>query len=822
MIQPILIPPFLLANSALLRLLASHAQRPHIPLAPAQIEEQVFLTQHSVNHGLPDHVFQHRWLAFKQDHQKDSGLYAAPALFALASQFLQMKDERAAVHLGQFGDWQNLLARMSGLPVQAALFAQQNWAQTEQNLAAPWLLKTRIGEMLGETPLACPYDASVESYLLREGLHESHLHLNGTTQAEICWQRALLDPAAESREFDLKYAKDHKVRELCHTIDPDLTPLLLRQRLHLARQLRSALLGFALGQTEPPDSATLGELSDSSFHFGPTPSYFNVANLPHSHQIEAWWLCLALVRIEREQNSMADRYLHLYLLLQNQHWQLMVQRDDLFGFDQFQKFTFTDLRSPAERDYTARFWQMHGHRDKPSLLASFEGRFSPKDTRDGNVKLVSDILRGYWAYLNDIHAEQLATGSGLPLHELLDRLDRVNFAATPRQMELALVVHFIKSPWQHKKGLLSFRHAALRAELRVKLSALCQIFTLEPRLLRWVCGIDAASNELHAPPEVFAPIFRVARYAGIRHATYHVGEDFVHLIGGIRQVSDALTLLQMQPGDRIGHGTALGLLPRLWLQSMPHTIALKRGEWMIDMVCAWHYLRKNAAQQTAAWQAASEAVRLAGEIFQANCSVEQLHAMLTLRGLWPQMVLQALADDAWDWRFQSSHDGWREEAKLVAQEIQRARSSVELLARWWQEPTVLARSEEFIEVQARFFDETQLLALQQAVQQQVVAQDVIIETLPTSNVRISQYQHVRQHHSLRWMGIDGHKMAGDAPLLVALGSDDPGIFATDMRSEFYHLYSVLRFDENMRDVDALAAVAQVNERGKIYRFHGRR
>ncbi len=63
------------------------------------------------------------------------------------------------------------------------------------------------------------------------------------------------------------------------------------------------------------------------------------------------------------------------------------------------------------------------------------------------------------------------------------------------------------------------------------------------------------------------------------------------------------------------------------------------------------------------------------------------------------------------------------------------------------------------------------------------------------------------------------KVAGDAPLLVSLGSDSPGIFATDLHSEFYHLYSVLRFEENMRDVDALAAVAQVNERGRIYRFH---
>lgn len=822
MILPPLVAPFLLANSGLLRLLEKKCGRFHQSFDSAEIEEQVFLAQHSVNFGLPDHVFRHRWHAFKQDHQRDTSLYAAPALFSLAKQFLHIKGQRAAVHLDQFGDWQNLLSRMSGLPIQAALFARQSWADKAVDSATPWVLHQEIAAMLGQTTLAAPYDAAVEAYLEREGLHESHMHLNGTTLAEMCWQRAMLDPKGESADFDVAYSKDTTVRELCHTIDPDLTPTNYRQRLYLARQLRSVLLGYALGQNKPPESNMLGTLGDTTLLFGPTEDYFNRANLPDSHQIEAWWLCLALVRIHRDDCAFADRYLQLYLLLQNQHFQLMVQRDDLFGFDQFQKFTLTELREPAEKDYTARFWQMHGYKDQASLITTFEGRFAPKISYEKDLKLVSDILRGYWAYLQGDHTSQItgasqSDGAQESLADLLAKLAKHDFSKGPRKMQLALVPHFVKKEWRFKKESMGYRHAELRVALRLQLSALCSLLDDLPGLSRWICGMDAAANELHAPPEVFAPIFRIAHLAGIAHKTYHVGEDFIHLIGGLRQISDALTLLAL---DRIGHGTALGLQPRQWLQSMPHDISVKRGEWMIDMVCVWDHLRKRADGQAAAWRAASEAVKLAGEIFQRHCAVEQLHAMLALRGLWPQFVFDALADEDWDWRAHALHDHWREEAKLVAQANQ-AHSSLELLAQWWQAPSVLACSEKYIQVPARFLNEAELLAFQQAVQQQLVEQGVIIETLPTSNVRISQYQHIRQHHSLRWMGIPGRKVEGDAALLVSLGSDDPGIFATDMRSEFYHLYAVLRNEEGMRDVDALQAVANLNERGRIYRFHGK-
>lgn len=95
---------------------------------------------------------------------------------------------------------------------------------------------------------------------------------------------------------------------------------------------------------------------------------------------------------------------------------------------------------------------------------------------------------------------------------------------------------------------------------------------------------------------------------------------------------------------------------------------------------------------------------------------------------------------------------------------------------------------------------------------------VSVETLPSSNVRISQYNSFNEHHSLRWMRVPGFVQDGDPAIMVTLGSDDPGIFAGDLNSEFYQLYATLR-GQGIGDKDALNYLATLNERGRQYRFH---
>ncbi|MEM6456033.1 MAG: hypothetical protein AAF772_13140, partial [Acidobacteriota bacterium] len=112
-----------------------------------------------------------------------------------------------------------------------------------------------------------------------------------------------------------------------------------------------------------------------------------------------------------------------------------------------------------------------------------------------------------------------------------------------------------------------------------------QMLRQDPALRPFVIGLDAAGDEVGTPPYRLMPAFRKTRRMIARPLwaaqqpqipiqlgfTYHVGEDFRDLLGGLRHVGVVQSLLNLQPGDRIGHALALGLDPERWYQRHPVT-----------------------------------------------------------------------------------------------------------------------------------------------------------------------------------------------------------------------------------------------------------
>jgi adenosine deaminase len=127
--------------------------------------------------------------------------------------------------------------------------------------------------------------------------------------------------------------------------------------------------------------------------------------------------------------------------------------------------------------------------------------------------------------------------------------------------------------------------------------ALLTILEDDPLLRAHVVGIDAAGEEQGCPPRVFLPVVERLRAYNQRHGlthqaigplihhaalpgtweesweaalrtetpfhrlglTLHAGEDFTDPLTGLRHIGEALTLLDMQPGERLGHALAAGL-----------------------------------------------------------------------------------------------------------------------------------------------------------------------------------------------------------------------------------------------------------------------
>lgn len=79
----------------------------------------------------------------------------------------------------------------------------------------------------------------------------------------------------------------------------------------------------------------------------------------------------------------------------------------------------------------------------------------------------------------------------------------------------------------------------------------------------------------------------------MKHFTFHAGEDFSHLVSGLRTIVEAVIFLDLWPGDRLGHCTAIGISPDLWIRRIGKICYLPQGEWLDDLVFVWKLIRES-------------------------------------------------------------------------------------------------------------------------------------------------------------------------------------------------------------------------------------
>ena len=53
---------------------------------------------------------------------------------------------------------------------------------------------------------------------------------------------------------------------------------------------------------------------------------------------------------------------------------------------------------------------------------------------------------------------------------------------------------------------------------------------------------------------------------------------------------EAEEFLEMRQGDRIGHGTAAGISPALWMERVGDNVHISQGEWMDDLLVTYYLI----------------------------------------------------------------------------------------------------------------------------------------------------------------------------------------------------------------------------------------
>jgi len=748
----------------------------------------------------PDQVFHGHWQNFEQ-RKKDDGFWSL-ALLAQAARFHFDSDtRRLAIQSIKFDSWQSWISKQSGLPVIAY---QLNEILDQSSFENDSTLENALKSQLGFRAIVAPHHPLIEDYIETNGLHETHMHLNGTTLLEQLWHHALQNP--DLILDSLEQEKNNERVRLLYASNPYLSePKEYYKLLKLARQLRELLLTWLY-----QDNIALDKSKENLCQYlqnDGNQSYFRYENM-HFDKVKHWSHISELhwqIKLQKKlkecggNNDLYDSCYLLYILSMNCYQRLLVQGNDQYGFDQFQKFADDGVREEIETEYKSRFFQLHGPNalGKPDL-ATLEARLAPKRTIEKNEKLIRNILIGFLDYAKgDMKLNQSADLEDLAKEVL--KIDRP---------KLRLVTHFIKKIWTVADG--GYYYQSLRENLLADGSQLIELLRSNPTLKQVITGIDAAANELEAPPDVFSPFYRYCKVNGFKNFTYHVGEDFEHLVSGVRAVFDAVNFLGLKNGDRVGHATAIGICPTLWLSAMPEKIFIKRSEWLDNLL----FIRKVALSNTAVdfpiLKLEEDILKRLDELNLGN-NINIAQVAFDMRGLEPTVVDSYLSDNT------SSLTGWLNAEFEMTNKHSEA--SLSFLHKRWFNNICLENGEELIEVQLSDTSTKLIIQLQQSVQKLIAERHVVIESLPTSNVRISHYKSINEHHIFRWLGLEGKCIEGDSKMLITLGSDDPGIFATDMRNEVYHIFSTLRHEFNLDPHTALSYIKILNKNGRIYNFN---
>ena len=771
----------------------------------------------------------------------------------LADTFLcEGRDGSIRVRSRYLSTWQQLVLVVPPLLICAAFIAARiSQAQlSTANYAEQCRLAERLNRWLCDSTLPVDDNPFLDHLRDTEGFDEVHMHLNGTTEAEKIWLDALERPqqvvgrltgrSAFSWDSGLVAVIGNGVRRQLQQEDAFLTPEKLLQRTLDAVELKSVLLE-ELRPRRPRSDSTGGITAYRQARNNVLP-HTVVDRLSRVAQ-EAWQLAAIFHGLRRPETPGAlQAIMWHYGLLRAQLCRLLVQQSNQKGFDQFQYITLNELREESEKTYAERFRQIErGHQRDVSHL---EGRFAPKASPDATANVIGQVLRGYLEFLSeDAHgrsAKPRDVGAYASLSDLLrlvarreGRISDDAEARSPgirnvdsswvsvRRLRLGLVAHFIKqSSAQDREAFFGSaglrpkcRDFRLRTETDQRARALVSLIESTPRLGALIRGIDAASNERHAGPEVFASTYRRMRAAGFSRFTYHAGEDFAHLASGLRAITEAVIFLDLDAGCRIGHGTAAGLSPKRWWKSVGGVVVMAAEERLDDLVMARElFLRERVAGDRLPLLEA-EIHRLAMRIWNDPHITPQI-----LADAWKLRTLDPLVREtqASDVDRQKRSEALRHRAaknhelSAYAHFLRRhgVGADVDELRR--------AREDVVVSTDGDVLQPSDLRLLQQSVLRLVHDRRVAIETLPSSNVRISIHDSYEDHHAGVWLGV-GRKCA-DVPVDVVVGSDDPGIFATGLRNEYSHLLRMLESRRREGDPTAEDVLRRVCDAAKQYRF----
>ncbi|OCL85384.1 amidohydrolase family protein [Arcobacter porcinus] len=717
------------------------------------IKENVFLTQRELRYDLPDQIHENLIEEFFECGKKDFSYYINKCVLRIKKKYF---DNEGYIKKELYLNWNNILTLVP--PIIFNCYPLENSKQTNFFYSS----------------LPIPKDIELEA-LTKSKMIETHLHINGTSETIYNWHYFLdnLDQAYLTLKDSFKgnaiLFKQNGIDNIKDFID------ILKKSKYIFEYILYEV------DFNPNDYKEWEKYLSSTIIFDKhlqikidakkRQQKINNKNIIY-REVRFYNLIFNTIADFDVRKDIYSKLLHYYILAQSLFNKLFVQQLSQYGFSQFQRITDSKLRDQYEdKGFIDRYKQLEGV-EKTNLLKHLELRFAPKNTTYKTVKLYSNIVNDHYKYKNYKN----------DLKELLE---------IPK---ISVTTHFIKHREQKNPKYIYIRDSKTKSELNKRVVSIMGLLSLsKPKYLSlnnpsfkkfdFLNAIDAAGNELYSRPEAFASSFRYIREETKKrfnkhiNMTFHAGEDFVHIVSGIRYIYEAVVFLDMNSKDRIGHATALGLNPKIWKKKLNNTIIMKEGEYLDNL------------------------------FFIIEMIKEEKRYCIEIKNLLK--AFKQTSEDVYSKKFsRKSYKKFFEHKWLTRKEAckQLTKNELEIFDKYHNIHSYY-KYNKLITVDLNCISDDIIIFIQNKILSLLKEKDIAIETMITSNTRISFYNKFKDHHILQWL------QNPNAPNII-LASDDPGIFNNNLYLEYFILYNLLE----KTNLDRKSIIKNMIKNGENYYF----
>ncbi len=377
---------------------------------------------------------------------------------------------------------------------------------------------------------------------------------------------------------------------------------------------------------------------------------------------------------------------------------------------------------------------------------------------------------------------------------------------------------------RQKYEQLSFGCA--RFDYEAAVTAITDVRNNSPEISRLIVGIDAAALEIPTEPFVFAPAFRLAKSRNalwgcyenesnrkpLLGITYHVGEDFRHPFSGLRHIDEAFCGLGMHPGDRIGHGIALAMDMDRWF-SLNGMAVMPRIERMENNIWIWHLMTTESSLSEVAKYANMTEKQILED---ARTIYKDLHGV-TVDNLYNAYSRKMLPVRELHSIVQKRRNDFNSNCRTCFKELEKASffPCCENGDQVWHEDMLLLSyhcglfKQRMNESVMAFTDLAQkeiAVAVQQYMLKKIAANGIVVETNPSSNTVIGEFDGILSHPVCHLRNERDYKV------MATINTDDPSVFNATVANEhaqvyYAFLYNGYSTEEALKEVDTMRETA---------------